>query len=85
MDEVILEIQISVDLAQEMGMATYIIYGDTEESENNLVVLSFREAESASEAFEKWKESETFRAQKGILTSNEIRVCEMGARNYFFL
>ena len=31
-------------------MATYIIYGETEESENNLVVLSFRDAESAPEA-----------------------------------
>jgi hypothetical protein len=34
-----------------MLMATYIIYGETEESENNLVVLSFRDAESAFSYF----------------------------------
>jgi len=65
----------------------FIIYGETDESENNLVVFSFEEARDHKSAFNKWLNSDTFRAQKDIITEpTEIRVQEViGDVKFFYI
>jgi hypothetical protein len=55
----------------------YIIYGETEESEGNFVVLGFEVACTPKQAFEKWMKKDFAKHQIEMLTDDEIQVREI--------
>lgn len=65
-------------------MKRFIIYGETIESESNLVILSINEARNESDAFQEWKESEMYESQRKLLTDTTIRVIEIGSQIKYY-
>jgi len=62
----------------------YIIYGETTESENNLIILSLQEANSALEAFTTWWKEAKKTEIADMLTSDEVRVVQRVGPICFF-
>jgi hypothetical protein len=66
-------------------MKTYILYGETRNSDGWFTVLGFEQAESPSEALAKLQSESYWTEAKPILTAPEIRIREVGELNYAYL
>ena len=66
-------------------MKTYILYGETRNSDGWFTVFGFEKAESPNEALAKLQSESYWTEVKPLLTAPEIRIREVGELNYAYL
>lgn len=64
----------------------YIVFGETTESEANMVIIGYESAKSPKGAWEAFKaRGDYFEAQKSTLTDHEVRIAELGKIHRFYV
>ncbi len=64
----------------------YIVFGETIESEANMVIIGYETVGSPEGAWEAFKaKGDYFEAQKSVLTAHEVRIAELGKIHRFYM